>query len=229
MQYYDRQTPSILIHSPNCLLEEPFKQLQFISPDFPAKIASNLKDSFLLDLALAAHQAETRLQFLYYYQVLEYAAFYFLDYEVRNKLLKIIATPDIHSDPEKYLSRLFDAMTDIKQSDEAKIVKVVETLCLPEIIWKEIENNLPFFSKRQEFAGGFVIEPFISENITLETFTNMWIPKTPDSLRKIRNALVHSRENRQGLLISPSRENDLKIRPWTSLIRRIAEQIIIYA
>lgn len=143
-------------------------------------------------------------------------------------MLRILSTPDIHADPDKYIPGLLDTAVQSRQADEAKLNKVVETRCSPETVWKELQQNLSFFTKKQEFDGGFVIEPFISEDMTLESFSSMWIPKTPDTLRKIRNALVHGRESRLGGTIAPTRDNDLKIDPWVSVIQRIAEQVIIF-
>jgi hypothetical protein len=228
MRYYDRQTPYIIIHPLQRSEIEPVKQLQFVEPAFPKHISTRRQDPFLLDLALAANQATTRLGFLYYYQILEYAAFYYIDDDIRRKMLQIIQIPDIHAYPDKYIPRILDMVSDIRQSDEAKLNKVVEIRCSPDIVWKELEQNLHYFSKRQEFDGGFAIEPFISEDMTLESFSMIWIPKTPDTLRKIRNALVHARESRLGLIIAPTSDNDIKLRPWLSIIRRIAEQALIF-
>lgn len=226
--YYDRESPYIIIHPTKSDKPEPTKPLRFVETDFPQKISTSYKDPFLLDLALAANEVPIRLKFLYYYQILEYAAFYYLDSDIKRRMLQIIHTPDIHANPDKYIPRILDTVADMHQSDEAKLNKIVETGCPPDIIWKELRQNLPYFSERQEFKGGFVIEPFISEDMTLESFAAMWIPKTPDTLRKIRNALVHGRESRHGLFIAPTRDNNLKISPWIPVIRRIAEQIIIF-
>lgn len=228
ISYYDRKSPLIIIHSTKSDEPQPLKVLQFVEKDFPKKISTSYKDSFLLDLALAANEVETRLKFLYYYQILEYAAFYYVDSDIKRRMLKIIATPDIQAKPEKYISSILDTITDIRQSDEARLNKIVETRCSPDIVWKELQQNLTYFSKRQEFEGGFVIEPFVSEDMTLEGFATMWIPKTPDTLRKIRNALVHGRESRLGLFIAPTRANEFKYRPWIPIVRRIAEQVIIF-
>lgn len=229
MPYYDRKSGLILIHPAKSEKPEPVDQLQFVEMDFPKKLSCSHKDRFLVDLALAANEvAETRLKFLYYYQILEYAAFYYVDTDIKRRILQVIAAPDIHVNPDKHISRLLDAVTDIRQSDEAKLNKVVETQCTPDIVWRELQQNLSYFYKRQEFEGGFVIEPFISEDMTLESFATMWIPKTPDILRKIRNALVHGRESRLGVVIAPTQDNDARIKPWIPVIRRIAEQVIIF-
>ena len=227
MRYYDRESPIIIIHSIASELAESSKELRFLQKEFPRTISTRCHNPFLLDIALAANEANTRLAFLYYYQILEYAAFYYVDTEVKRRMLQIICTPDIHANPDKYLSRLLDTVTEMRQSDEAKLNKIVQIGCSLDVVWKELQQNLPYFSKRQEFEGGFAIEPFISEDTTFESFATMWIPKMPDILRKIRNALVHGRESRLGLAISPTRNNDLKIRPWFAVIRRIAEQVLI--
>ena len=223
-----QKSPWILIHPAVSEDVAPVKELQFIEMHFPTKISTCRKNPFLLDLAMAAHMAEGRLSFLYYYQVLEYTAFYYVYSDVRREMLRVITMPDIHANPDRYISKLLDAMADTRQSDEAKLNKIVETRCSPEIVWKELQQNLSYFSKRQEFEGGFVIEPFISEDMTLESFSTTWVPKMPDTLRKIRNALVHGRESRLGASISPTEANEIKIRPWIPVIRRIAQQVIIF-
>lgn len=228
MRYYDRQTPVILIHSPRIEEEEPVKQLQFVKTTFPEKISSRRRDPFLLDLALAAMEVESRLKFIYYYQVLEYAAFYYVDDSIRRDLLKIVCTPDILSYPEKYISSILDAVSESREDEEAKIEKIVNYSCTHDLIWSELQQNIDYFTTRQEFAGGFVLEPFVSEDMTLETFATMWHPKTAVTLRHIRNALVHGRERRGGPIIAPTRENERKIKPWLPIIRRVAEQVIIY-
>ena len=168
------------------------------------------------------------MKFIYYYQILEYAAFYYVDDSIRRNLLRIVCTPDILSNPEKYISRILDAVSESRQEIEAKIEKIVYSSCTPDVIWSELQQNIAYFTTRQEFEGGFVLEPFVCEDTTLETFTTMWHPNTAVTLRHIRNALVHGRERRGGPIITPTRDNEVKIRPWLPIIRRVAEQVIIY-
>jgi len=211
MQYYDRKTTSIIIHPPESSEPEPVKQLQFVETEFPKCISTRRQNPFLLDLALAANEADTRLKFIYYYQILEYAAFYYVEDNIKRDLLKIINTPDILSNPDKYIPRILDTVSEDRQDEEAKIEKIIKTSCAPDIIWKEIQHNIPYFSNRQEFEGGFVIEPIISEDMTLESFSAGWHPRTAatlrNTLRYIRNALVHAREKRFGAVITPTRDN----------------------
>ncbi|MFW9824585.1 MAG: hypothetical protein ACFFE4_16705 [Candidatus Thorarchaeota archaeon] len=227
MSYYDRKSPAIIFHSEKTEQSDKIKELQLIGTEFPKMISSSQKDPFLLDLHLAAREAQTRLRFIYYYQILEYAAFYYIDTETKQKMMKIIISPDIHAFPEKYINSMVEILSRYREQDEAKINKIVNLCCSPDIIWNEISENFSYFTQKQEFEGGFLIESFVSEETTLSSFSSMWIPKTPDTLRKIRNALVHARESRLGSIISPSLENDIKLRPWIPIIRRIAEQVLI--
>jgi len=229
MLYYDRNSPFIIIHSIERELPERPKQLELLEPTFPSNIISRRKDQFLLDLAFTGFKVVPRLQFLYYYQILEYSAFYYIDSEIKREILKVISTPDVVSNPDKYIPRIMDKVSESSQLEEAKIDRIVQIACDPNVIWEEVRQNRPYFLNGQEFDGGFAIDPFISEDITSDGFAAMWHPKTMKTLRNIRNALVHGRERRVSLIISPTRENDLKLMPWISIIRRIAEQVIIYS
>lgn len=227
MQYYDRESPIIITHS---LTEHPelLSRLECIEGGFPNIISTRRKDPFLMDFIVAACNVGGRLQFIYCYQILEYAAFYYVDDEIKRQLTNIFASPDIHSNPDKYVARVLETMGDIRIDDEAKLNKLINKTCNPEVIYEEIKQNMTYFSTEHKFEGGFVIEPFISADTTLESFRAMWHPKTVDTLRFIRNALAHGREKRFGKVISPTPLNDILIRPWCCVVRRVAEQVILF-
>ncbi|MGD9116549.1 MAG: hypothetical protein PVJ61_05150 [Dehalococcoidia bacterium] len=232
MQYYDRKTTYILIYPPESSEVEPEKQLRFVETDFPKNISTKYQNPVLLDLMLTANEAATRLKFIYYYQILEYAAFYYIEDNIKRNLLQLIKTPDIFSNLDKYLPMILDTVSEKKQDDVVKIEKIIRANCFPEIIWREIEHNIPYFSQRQEFEGGFAIEPIIPPDTTLESFIEGWHARTATTLRvtlsNIRNALVHAREKTFGVVITPTSDNDRKIRPWIPVIRRLAEHVIIF-
>jgi len=229
MSHYDKESPYILIHSTKTEKGESIKELKLPEMEFPKKISSGKKDPILLDIAIAAHLSkQIRLKFLYYYQILEYAAFYFVDSEVKQDILRIITSPTIHANPDKHINDLMDIITKLKETEDVRLNKLIKSGCSIGEIWKEIQLYMPYFSSRQEFEGGFYIEPLITKDMTQGDFSREWFPKIPDTLRKIRNALVHSRDTRLGLVIIPSRENDPKLKPWIPIIRCVAEQTLIY-
>lgn len=229
MHYYNRDTPHIVIHAPETATELVEKPVGLIEGTFPPNISARRQDPFLLDLVLAAVRVETRLQFIYYYQILEYAAFYYIPSEVKRNLMKILATPDILSNPDKYISRILETTESTRQDDESKINKTIRDACCLDIIWKELQQNKSYFSEEQSFDGGFTQGPLISENTTFEEFCGTCYPKIPDSLRHIRNALVHGREKRAGYVISPTERNNLLLKPWRDIVRRMTEQVIIFS
>ncbi len=110
MLYYDRGSPYIIVHSPEYKIDESKKPFPIIEAIFPKNITTRSRNSFLLDLALTAYEAPPRLQFIYFYQILEYAAFYYVEDESRKQISNIINTPDIHANLDIYLPRLIDAI-----------------------------------------------------------------------------------------------------------------------
>jgi hypothetical protein len=230
MQYYDRESPFIVIHSPESESMDEFTQSRIPEIAFPETITTKRQDPFLLDLALTANTTTTaRLQFIYYYQIIEYSAFYYIDAKTRTELLRIINNPDIQANVDSYIPRILEAINvGVRQEDYTKIESVVKSVCSLEAIWKEIERNMSYFTTKQEFDGGFVIEPLIPENCTKDFFCGSWNPKITITLSHIRNALVHGREKKFIHVITPTGRNDLLLRPWASIAQCIAEQVIIF-
>ncbi|MEX0720611.1 MAG: hypothetical protein WD059_08090 [Balneolaceae bacterium] len=228
MSYYDRSSAVIIMHPEEATEETTFGQLELIRDKFPKKLQINKKDSILLDLVLTANEVETRLQFLYFYQILEYASFYFLDRQIKFEIGKILNTPDLLSNVKNYTGQILDILAQDRKEDEAKIVSIIDDVCNPKHIWGEIEQNKEFFCSETEFEGGFKLSPIISEKTSFEDFKAMWIPKLPHTIRKIRNALVHGRESRQGFHIVHSKSNDYLLQPYINIIKRIAEEIVMH-
>jgi hypothetical protein len=78
------------------------------------------------------------------------------------------------------------------------------------------------------FDGGFRLPPLIKDDWKKEDFFTAWTPKLPDALRKIRNALVHSREARMVNVIAPTRKNYHLLRPWIQPLQIIAYHTLVY-
>jgi hypothetical protein len=112
--------------------------------------------------------------------------------------------------------------------DEAKLNAVINQVVDPADLWKDIEVEREFFSADVEFEGGFTVPALLKKDWKLEDFKSAWHPKFADSLRKIRNALVHAREARQAKGIAPTGANLAKLRPWTRAVANAATQAIIY-
>jgi len=230
MLYFDRESPFIDIHSLTSSPESANKPIQYINESFPNIIVSKPKDPLLLDLSSEAEQSEERMSYLYYYQIIERAAHFYLGDSTKSKLNKLLNSPDIQNNTDIYIERITETvLEEARAKDEVKIAKATKALCVTQNLWKEISSNIAFFSKPTSFDGGFTTTPIVFEDFDYEKFCLWWNPPLIDQIRFIRNALVHGREKTSGSVISPTRHNEQLLRPWVTIIRRIAEDIILYS
>ena len=228
MAYYDRKTPSIDILD----AEEPDTQTQvvprrFIDGAFPTAMVAHEIDDFVLQLIRVACTSAPRFAFIYYYQVVEYAGFYFVDEKSKRELRHFLSDPTIISCHEDKISHLLSVLCDMQQNHDARMQKVVEDFVDPGIVWHEIDNDKEFFSQEVRFDGDLVLPALVSSDITENTWRAMWMPKTFHQLAKIRHCLVHGRERRESQVIPPTRTNARHTARYLPVIRRIAEQIAL--
>lgn len=230
MQYFDRGSPVIDIHFLTSSPEIANEPIQYINESFPNIIVSKSKDSLLLDLSSEALQSEVRMKYLYHYQIIERASYFYLSDSTKSKLNKLLNSPDIQNNTDIYIESITETvLEDSRADDESKVEKVTKSLCNPQNLWKEISSNIAFYSKPTSFDGGFTTNPIIPEDGDYKYFCSCWHPSLIHQIRHIRNALVHGREKTSGSAISPTRYNDQLLRPWVTIVRRIAEDIILYS
>ena len=87
------------------------------------------------------------------------------------------------------------------------IAKYVE----PSVLWRVIEPVREYFESELRFDGEFVQKSLILPMWGVLDFSKSWTPIVPYTLQKMRNAVVHSREQRESAAISPTRDNGLLI------------------
>jgi len=227
--YYDRKTAVIEIR-PNEADEvlPTFKPLVKLDENFPQKLAIKELDGLLLQLVETARKSPSRFAFVYYFQVIEYAAFHFLDAKQKRALTQILRDPSIVSCGEDKLTELFSLLPLLNQAEDDKKKMVLNEFCRPREIWLEIENDRNFFSSPILFDGGVEIPGLISNGITVEEWEKHKMLKLFENIRDIRNLLVHAREKRQNNVILPTRANNRKLQRYLPVIRRVAEQITLY-
>jgi len=228
LNYYDRRMPVIEIRRTD--FQQSYQRIEprrWIESPFPPASTVYPIDDFILQLMEVARETSPRFAFIYYYQVFEYAGFYFVDEKAKREIRRFLRDPSVINCPEDSISELFSLLSDVAQNDEARMRKVVEEYCDPAAIWAEIENDREFFEKSITFNGGFDLPALVAKDTSPETWAAMWMPKLFDQLTKIRNCLVHARERRQGRVISPTRANSYKIARYLPVIARMAEQIAL--
>jgi len=167
-------------------------------------------------------------RFIYLYQILEYAAFYFVQDNILNKVKRILKAPETPSNVDDSAHAILESLIEDRMSDEAKIVAIMKQVVDSKELWKEIEPNKDFFSQKVQFDGGLTIDPLLKEGWGVDDFTAAWTPKFPDTLRRIRNALVHSREARMIRVIAPTHSNYVKLRRYTAPLSIAAAAVMVY-
>jgi hypothetical protein len=231
MKLYDQISPAIFIceEEKEEKLDSPKLPHRFLYGKFPEIISGKKIDSFLLELWRNAQVGNPMFRFLNNYQVLEYAGFYFLKDETKTQLEKILAKPDLPSKVNIYSKKIMDLMVENNTKDEIKMEKLIQSCVDVETLWKEIEVNRLFFQNETEFEGGFKVGPLITEKSTCSDFERIWGTKLFECFKKIRNALVHSRELRQVSTIMNSVKNTRLIRPWLWLISITTKEILTFS
>jgi hypothetical protein len=227
MRYFDRRCARIVIHA-----EPPPESrapARYPLERFPDKIVGRTLDPYLLGLWEAITRASDPFRaYIYSYQMLEYAAFYYLSEGLTQTVKRIPSAPEFSLQPEQSTRQILDALADFRSTDEEKIAVVVKQVSDPTALWREIQSNIDAFSVENSFEGEFSLPPLVKREWTIEDFRVSWHPNLTHSLRKLRNALVHGRESRTSKVVLPTRANYARVQPWRELLCTIAVQTIPY-
>ena len=230
MLYFDRKSPYILIFDTTEGEVNDIKiPCKSENTSFPALLNSKKYDSTLLDLMEAArHTGSIRLKYIFYYQVLEYCSYYYLENGLRRKLANIVKSPDILN-TDYYSSKIIELYSDYfkKNNDTQRMDNLLRDLCSFEDIKNEIKTNADSFIKDICFDGGIKIEKLFNRIEDIDNPQNGTMIMIRKNIDTIRNVLVHARESREWAVISPTERNNALLRPYLYLLRRLAENVII--
>lgn len=230
MTFYRRDSPTILLFDTSdvseCDVKRPCKSNH---STFPQVIRTRKYDSTLLDLLEAARSSQNnRLAYIFYYQVLEYCSYYYLENDVRKQVENVVLAPDVLNS-NQYAHRVLEILSDYtkNKTDAQRLDKLIVDHCELNDIIDELRDNIDYFSHDIQFDGGFVTKALFNKpedinNPSKDLFTS--IRKGIDS---IRNVLVHARESRENVIISPTLRNAALLKPYLYLVRRIAEVVVI--
>lgn len=230
MHFYDRETPTLVIFEQE-LDKKDYNLPCYTQKDkFPEIIKFNRFDPVLLDLFhVARRTSNVRLKFIFYFQVLEYCAYYHLTDELKKRLTNIIKRPDLLNNTSDYSKLLIEEFKDhFRQNDDSiKLEKLVSDFCTWDDIKLEIECNKEYFANDLIFDGEFKIPALIGDKETFESEPKGIIKNIKSNVEKIRNVLVHLRESRENKVILPTPKNNDLLIPYLHLVQRIAEKIAI--
>lgn len=230
MNYFDHSTPRIHIHAPPTAENSAFVYPWKPNSQFPSVINGRRLDTFLQQLWESSLEAtDIFRRYLYSYQIIEYCAFYHVQDHVLSAIERAILSPDLHIRSEEIARDVLDAVTEDKVEEARKVQLVIQRHVAPRKVWVPIEANLRLFSTETSFDGGLKLPALTRENWSFDDFNASWDPKLADSLRSIRNGMVHAREKRMTGIISPTRENANRLRHWILPLQEIAKELLVFS
>lgn len=230
-KFYDRKSPTILIfdRKDEYNLTDIKVPCKSANNKFPTLLKSNIFDSTLLNLIDTANETSNdRLRYIFYFQVLEYCSYYYIESELKRRVTNIIKSPDILN-AEKYSNRIIEIYSDYFKSnkDERRMERLLTDLCDYNDIKDEIKTNASYFVKELKFDGGFTIGGLFNTEQEIDTPPKEIMCQIRKNLDAIRNVLVHARESRENSVIKPTNKNNYLLKPYLFLLRRIAEIVVI--
>ena len=229
MNYYDSVSPQILVHSPEMRNIKISPQTRFPAGAFPNAIDAPRIDDQLLHLWQASQRGDPIRRFLYCYQILEHACFYFVEERVRRDVHKALLAPHSNADIPALVEQLVEALSTRRMNEEQKMQLLFEVCVDPKLIWQEIESERNFFENKVEFEGEYVLEPFVKKHWTFETFKDDHVVKAlPGIFYGLRNGLSHVKEQKTRASILPTVGNFQRLHSWAKLVSISAREVVLY-
>lgn len=232
LSYYDRKSPVIQIFNTENVESKTKLPCYALFDNFPDNINASKIDLTLLDiLNVASRTADVRLEFIFYYQILEYSAYYFLEKEDDAKLRNILKRPDVNHNANDYIKEIMEVLADRfnihKSSDKSRLEKTIKHFCTIEDLKLELEENEQSLNQKIEFDGGLKIKALFKDKSAINSSGNGLLNEIIYNISKIRNVIVHLRESRENTVILPTEKNNELMKPYLFLVRRIAEKVAI--
>jgi hypothetical protein len=195
---------------------------------FPHYLTLNEIDDYLLNVWDSTHEGSPFERFIHWYQILEYAAFYYNSEEILSQIRRTLRIPGALSDVDTLSQKVRDIMVQDKAGDDEKFTAVIGRAVDPKVLWSEIDRDRDFFSSPTIFQGDLTIDSIITSTSEFKEFEKGWTKTLPEAFRNIRNALVHARHRVQAHTLHPTTENERKLAPWLNLISLTAIQQISF-
>lgn len=165
-------------------------------------------------------------QFLAFYQSIEVFFPKFTHEEIRNRMSSVLKSPDFQPDDNSDLDRLMAVVTGKKNGgflDEKDQLKTVLSACISEDEIRKIikeENLIEYYENKKTWEKFPKIPVKGKESL---------IPSICDRIYRIRCAIVHTKFSETGNnTILPFSDDETNIIKDISLLKKIAQQILIY-
>lgn len=228
MVFYDTSTPRILVHSAPPTTPKTALPIRYMNGTFPKQIRGRDLDDNLHQFWDASLKGDAIRRFLYNYQIVEYAAVYYVDDDVKRSIKRLLHAPDALSNVDNITESLVDALSPLKMNEVQKRSSLLKQCVSAEGIWAEIQHRKEYFEAKVEFEGGYSCDPYIVKDMRFITFNNNWSSTFEAAIRNIRNGLSHGKEFSRSGVISPTIANQDRIQPWLGPLSLAARQVMLF-
>ena len=204
------------------------KPTRFPAGTFPKNISAKETNSNLLFLWEAARTGEAIHRFLYYYRIIEYAAAVYLNSTARTALRIALALPNALDDLSAVTESVVSAVQKMKLDENARYDAMLKEIVKSDLLWRELEKNKSAFTTDTTFDGGFSTKALFTDDRREASYTEQDVYLFGRTIRDMRNALSHGREQKTGTTIAPTTKNAALLQPWVGPVRLVASQVILY-
>ncbi len=118
-------------------------------------------------------------------------------------------------------------MRESKGDEYNRFKAVVFDLVDERHIFREVSAAKEYFVKSQEFDGGFKLKALLSV-ADAKNLGDHGMDNFVATLKDIRNALSHGRDQKSGQVILPTLANLERLQPWANLIATAAAEVVLY-
>jgi len=106
--YYDSYSPNIDMHATKQEGAKPRER--YISGSFPKTIVATELNSNLMHFWAGSRGGDMFRRFLYCYQILEYASFYYVEDSIKRAIKKTLTTPHIQDEMDGLIVDILDCV-----------------------------------------------------------------------------------------------------------------------
>ena len=228
MTYYDRKSPTILVHTPAVESATVQPDLsRYRNGKFPVHIKSRNTEENLLHFWNAARGGDPAQRFLFNFRIVEYVSFSFLEDELWVTVQRALGSPHAMDDLAKTTDEVVSAMQATKLDPTQKFDAVVRKFVSIKSLWDHLCHGTSPFCSETQFDGGLTIPAVINPNMKQKDLAMFAVDKISKNLRDIRNALSHGKDLKTAQVIAPTPANFTKLQPWASLMSTIASEVMI--
>lgn len=126
IRYYDNESPVIAINTPVEGTSKPRRR--YLAGSFPGNISGKSLDPVLVSFWEAAHEGDPARSFLYYYRIIEYASYLYLESDIRSSLKKALLSPHALNDLNAVVERIATVTQGAKMDDYARFAAVIRKM-----------------------------------------------------------------------------------------------------